>query len=141
MQVVATSGGQGTQSNRYLSWTVGEPVSNTLHGSGYAFTQGFQQPDACGRSVVGATELTDWGIDIFPNPSDAWFTVRYSPEKQGALKASVFDLLGRPLIQQQTLDSASGSMIDAGAWPHGIYMLLLQDPVSKSTATYRITRI
>lgn len=141
MQVVATTGGQGSQSNRSLSWTVGEPVVNTLHSTNYALTQGFQQPDACGKPTVGTNDLTDWGIDVFPNPSEGWFTVRYSLEKQGALKASVYDLLGRPLLQAQNLDTAPGSMIDANAWPPGIYMLLLQDPITKSFATYRITRI
>lgn len=141
MNVISSSGGQGIQANRYIAWTVGEPFVQTLHGAGYALTQGFHQPDPCGMSFVGTSDLADWGMSVFPNPTDGWLTVRFSPEKKGLLLASVFDLLGRPLIELQSLLSPEGSLIDASSWPPGVYFLVLQDPASKATATMRIVRL
>ena len=141
MNVVASSGGQGIQSNRYIAWTVGEPFVQTLHGAGYALTQGFHQPDPCGMTFVGTSDLTDWGMSLFPNPTDGLLILRFSPEKKGVLIASAFDMLGRSVFENQTLASPEGSVIDASSWPPGVYFLLLQDPASKATTTLRIVRI
>lgn len=141
MSVVASSGGQGAQGSRYLAWTIGEPLVQTLHGAGYDFTQGFHQPDACGKQFVGTNDLTDWGISIFPNPTDGLLTLRFSPDRKGSMLGSAFDMLGRPVMTNQVLSTPEGSLIDASAWPPGVYFLLLQDPVSKAAATLRIVRI
>jgi len=141
MDVVATSGGKGIQSNRHLSWTVGEPFVQTLIGAGYAFTQGFHQPDPCGKNFVGTFDLADWGLNLFPNPTEGWLTLQYSPDKNRSLVASVFDLLGRPMLLGQTMASAQGSTIDATTWPPGVYFLRLHDPGSKATATLRFVRL
>lgn len=141
MEVVASSGGKGIQSNRQLSWTVGEPFMTTMQGAGYAFTQGFHQPDPCGKESVGTFDLADWGLNLFPNPTEGWLTLQYAPDKNRPLIASVFDLLGRPMLIGQTLASAHGSAIDASAWPPGVYFLRLQDPGSKASATLRFVRL
>ncbi|MBC7777795.1 MAG: T9SS type A sorting domain-containing protein [Phycisphaerae bacterium] len=141
MEVVASSGGQGNQGNRYLAWTVGEPFVKTLHGAGYAFTQGFHQPDPCGLNFVSTANLADWGMSLFPNPTEGLLTLRFSPEKKGYLLGSAFDMLGRPMFENQTLASPEGSAIDATAWPPGVYFLLLQDPATQGSATLRIVRI
>ena len=141
MNVVASSGGQGTQGNRYVAWTVGETFVQTLHGAGYAVTQGFHQPDPCGKQFVGTFDLADWGMSLFPNPTEGFLTLRFSPEKKGYLLGSAFDLLGRPMFENQTLASPEGSVIDASAWPPGVYFLLLQDPASQGSSILRIVRL
>lgn len=141
MDVVASSGGQGIQANRYLAWTVGEPFVQTLHGAGYAATQGFHQPDPCGKTFVGASNLADWGMSLFPNPTSGWLTLRYSPDKKGPLSASVYDMLGQPMLENETLASPEGSFIDASSWPAGVYFLVLLDPATQASATLRVVRL
>lgn len=141
MEVVASSGGQGIQSNRHIAWTIGEPFVQTQYGASYAITQGFHQPDPCGANFVGTSELADWGISLFPNPTDGLALLRFSPEKNGVLLASAFDLLGRSLLEDLVLASPEGSAIDASSWPSGVYFLLLKDPISKTTAVFRLVRL
>jgi hypothetical protein len=141
MDVVASSGGQGIQANRYIAWTVGEPFVLTLHGAGYAITQGFHQPASCGMAFVGTSNLADWGMSLFPNPTDGLAMLRFSPEKKGYLLAAAFDLLGRPVFENQIMANPEGSLIDASAWPPGIYFLLLQDPTSQASAVLRLVRL
>ncbi len=141
MSVVSSSGGQGIQTNRYFAWTVGEPFVQTLHGAGYALTQGFHQPDPCGMTFVGTSDLADWGMSLFPNPTEGWLTVRFSPEKKGALLATAYNLLGQPMIIQQPLNVPEGSLLDATAWPPGVYFILLEDPSTKASATMRVVRL
>lgn len=141
MNVVASSGGQGIQGNRYIAWTIGEPFTQTLIGAGYAVTQGFHQPDPCGTSFVGTSDLADWGMSLFPNPTDGFAVLRFSPEKKGNLLATAFDLLGRPMIENQILASPEGSVIDASTWPPGVYFIVLQDPASQASAVLRLVRL
>ena len=141
MDVVASSGGYGIQGNKHITWTVGEPFVQTLSGGSYTFTQGFLQPDPCGTTFVGTSDLADWGMSLFPNPTEGLATLRFSPEKKGYLLGSAYDLLGRPMIENQTLVSPEGSVIDASAWPPGVYFLLLQDPGSQATAVLRLIRL
>ncbi|MFN0216908.1 MAG: T9SS type A sorting domain-containing protein [Saprospiraceae bacterium] len=141
MEVVATSGGQGQQGNRYLAWTIGETFVQTLQGAGFAFTQGFHQPDPCGQEFVGTSNLADWGMALFPNPTDGLLTLRYSPDKKGPLLGSVFDMLGRPLFENHVLSVPEGSFIDASSWPPGVYFLILKDPSSQGTSTLRFVRL
>lgn len=141
MEVVAASGGQGNQGNRYIAWTVGEPFVKTLQGAGYAFSQGFHQPDPCGVEFVGTNDLADWGMSLFPNPTEGLLALRFSPEKKGPLWGSAFDMLGRPMFENQALSSPQGTIIDASSWPPGVYFLLLRDPVSQGAATLRFVRL
>jgi len=141
MDVVASSGGQGNQANRYFSWTVGEPFIQTSQGAGFTFTQGFHQPDPCGKDFVSTTDLADWGMSLFPNPTAGLVTIRFSPEKKGYLVATVFDLLGRTVLDQQVLDTPEGSFLDATQWQPGVYFIRLQEPVSKASTILRVVRI
>lgn len=141
MEVISNGGGKGIQGSHLLTWTIGEPFIATLNGSAYKLTQGFQQPKACSNTFVSAANLADWGLQIFPNPTEGWLTVRYSTEKNGHLTANVFDMLGRPIMSDQIIASPEGYEIDATAWPAGVYVLHLLDPVSKASSTVRIVRL
>lgn len=141
MDVVASSGGHGIQSNKYIAWTVGEPFVHTLTDASFTFTQGFHQPDPCGVSLVGTNDLSDWGLNLFPNPTDGQLILRYSTEKQGRLLAAVYDLFGRPMFENQAFSSPEGNIIDASAWPPGVYFLQLKDPGSQATTILRFVRL
>jgi hypothetical protein len=43
-QVIASAGGYSVGETVSLSWTLGEPVTETFSGGGIILTQGFQQP-------------------------------------------------------------------------------------------------
>jgi hypothetical protein len=42
-QVIAIAGNSGSGTGIELSWTIGEPVTATTHGSDFYLTQGFHQ--------------------------------------------------------------------------------------------------
>ncbi|HAD14301.1 MAG TPA: hypothetical protein DCF33_17915 [Saprospirales bacterium] len=141
MEVVATGGGVGFQGNRYFAWTIGETFVPTMSNAGFLLTQGFHQPDPCGKSFVGSQDLSDWGLSLFPNPTEGYMTVRFNPGKNGVLHATVFNMLGSLIADQQILANPEGSLIDASSWQPGVYLLLLQDPISKASSTLRVVRI
>jgi hypothetical protein len=140
-QVLSSAGKSATMAGRNWSYTVGEPVITTLHGSARTVTQGFHQPEITSLVATYDLNLAEWQIAVFPNPSADHFTVHYSAEKGGLLEATVFDLLGHALLAGQALPEAQGSRIDASAWQAGIYLLHLRDPQTGATATFRIIRL
>ena len=64
--VVASSGDVFTNSNGSISWTLGEPISESFAANQQVFSQGFQQSaqNYTAISIISNTDL----IEIFPNP-------------------------------------------------------------------------
>lgn len=141
IQVISASGKTGTQGGLTFSYTVGEVVITTLVGDTRAVTQGFHQPDLCIPVSTKDIDLAEWGIEIFPNPTADFLTVRFSAEKGTELRASVFNLLGQAMIVGQNLNQASGSRLDCAAWQPGVYILQLQDPATLGSASVRFIRL
>lgn len=141
MQVVANTGGSGTQGNYSVSWTVGELVTATLTGTDHKVTQGFHQPDVCTPVSTWNPDLESLGIEIFPNPCTSFLSIRYTDSGNSSLGLEIFDVLGHRVQQPMRLDLPEGTLIDASAWQPGIYFLQIKDNFSNSTATLRVVRL
>lgn len=141
-QVLSAGGKVFVQQGNNWAWTVGEPVIFTLGPvSNYILTQGFHQPDLCQSVSTDETALSDWQIEVFPNPTTDQLHVRFSADKTGALRANVVDLLGRVMISDLPLDTPEDSVLDCSGWLPGVYLLLLQDTATKATTAVRFVRI
>jgi hypothetical protein len=140
LQVIGATGKTGIQAGLTFTYTVGEPVISTLTGNSRKVTQGFHQPEL-GIVSVHNPSLSDWNIEVFPNPTADALTVRFSDEKGGVLHASVFNLLGQPMLTNQLLAQPDGSRLDCSAWQPGVYILQLQDPATLGIASLRFIRL
>ncbi len=140
IQVISASGKTGTQGGLTFTYTVGESVITTLSGSG-KLTQGFHQPELCMLVSTNDFDLVAWNVEVFPNPTADVLTVRYSGEKGGGLRASVFNLLGQVMLSGQILTRPDGSRLDCAAWQPGVYILQLQDPATLGVASMRFIRL
>ncbi len=141
-QILASAGKISIQQGNVWAWTAGEPVIFTLGPvSNYILTQGFHQPDLCQAVSTDETALSDWQIEVFPNPTSDQLHVRFSAEKTGALRATVVDLLGHIVLSNLTLDTPESSTLDCSGWLPGVYVLLLQDADTHATATVRFVRL
>jgi hypothetical protein len=142
IQVVASAGKTAAQGNYKIAWTVGEPVVTTLSMGGRTLTQGFHQPDICQSVATKDLDLAAWEIEVFPNPTADFLNIRFSDENgSGALRASVFDVLGRAMLLQQPLDEPSGTSLNCQAWQSGVYFLRLEDAATGAAATVRFVRL
>jgi hypothetical protein len=141
MEVIASGGSIGFQGNRYFAWTIGESFIATTENAGFLLTQGFHQPDPCGKSFVSNYDLADWGLSLFPNPTEGMITLRYDPDHEGILHAMAYDLTGRMVMDLQVLSNPEGSLLDTSDWLPGVYMLVLLDPATRASTTLRVVRI
>lgn len=141
IQVIASTGGSGAQGNYNVSWTVGETVVSTLSGTSHKVTQGFHQPDVCAPVSTSNLNLEALGIDVFPNPTTAYFSIRYTATEKSSLSVKAFDVLGKEVLAPTPLDTPSGTILDTAIWPTGLYFLQITDNLSKATATIRVVRM
>jgi Secretion system C-terminal sorting domain len=141
MQVIASNGGSGAQGNYNVSWTVGELAVSTLSGTDSKLTQGFHQPDVCTPVSTWNLDLEALSIEVFPNPTNAFLTIRYSDVENAALSLSAFDVLGTQVLSPMPLDTPSGNSLDISNWPPGVYFLKIMDNDSKAATTVRVIRL
>jgi hypothetical protein len=140
-QVLASTGHAATLNGWQWSYTVGEGVIATLEGTGFGMTQGFHQPEFAAFVATHDLDLEAWQLAVFPNPTADRLTVRYRDEAGRTLVATVVDLLGRTVLANEPLPTASGSQLDCSAFQPGAYLLFLREPVSGASATVRFIRL
>lgn len=141
MQVVASGGGNGAQGNYELTWTIGEPVIFTLSNPDRVVTQGFHQPDLFTSVSTWDLDLQALGIEVFPNPTADFVTIRYQSGEANPLVVQTFDVYGRHIGAQERLDVPEGTVLDCSNWPAGMYLLRIQDTKTKAAATVRVVRL
>ena len=73
-EVVSSGGGDTTNANVGLSWTIGEPVGETQSGSNGTITQGFHQSHF---EIVSLEEHSELGYEIvvYPNPTTDYIQI------------------------------------------------------------------
>ncbi len=109
-----------TASNQWS--VIGTP---NVMGSGY--NQAYERNlsgtlfnNACGNSIAGLEEMTADEIRIYPNPAQSAFTVESAQTIQ---KLTIINPLGAKILTFQ--DVVSGTKINIGKQPEGIYFLLI----------------
>ena len=99
-EVVSTAGSHGETTSGSLSWTVGEPVIETITDGTNTLTQGFQQSKL---TVTAINDLKVSGIElsVYPNPTNSFLLIEVKTYKQRDLLLSLFDLNGRLILQKK----------------------------------------
>jgi len=111
-QVITTAGSSGSGTGIQLSWTIGEPVTATAHGSDFYLTQGFHQSQLV--STIFNQELGfTYGWNIM--------SVRVIPENKDLL--NIFQPLIDAGILKKVMDESGNSLEDwgiFGGWQENI---------------------
>lgn len=131
--LISTGGDFFQMESGSISFTIGEPVIETLVTSGHSLTQGFQQSQR--EIITAANELDDISINIYPNPTVD--NVRIELSEQRFLKYQLFDLNGL-LLQQDNISHIQTTLSLANYYP-SIYILKLTDS-NLGSKTFQIVK-
>lgn len=96
--VIATDGGFSTALSGTLSWTLGEPVSETFTNTNNILTQGFHQPDILLVSTAGPKFVLN--PIVYPNPARSVIFIDLSQLPKGEYSIELFDLLGKKITDR-----------------------------------------
>jgi len=131
-EVVSSSGNYQETSNGSLSWTIGEPITETK-SNGNTLTQGFQQSRL---TVTNISEIkpADISVSIFPNPTNEFITIKVSEAQDYTVQ--LFNLNGQLLTEQKSNNTEE--RIDMMPYTNGTYLLKFIN--NNETNTYQIIK-
>ena len=140
-QVFSNSSGSFESNNFSISWTVGEPVTETLQSDQLFLSQGFEQADPVVKHTVAVKEVQPeaLGLRVYPNPAAATLTVELKQTDVVLLQLQLFDSMGR-LLNNQKISTGSNS-VDVHALPTGLYLLRFIRPETQECSTLKFQKI
>jgi len=98
-EVISSSGDYQIKSNGSISYTIGEPVIETLKGTDVTITQGFQQSAFIITNIAEFSGL-DFDVFAFPNPTDEFVILRIVKDNFTGIEYLLHDISGRLLMKQ-----------------------------------------
>ena len=135
-EVVSTAGETQKISGIEISWSLGEPVIETVSNGSAVLTQGFHQSKL---SVTAIDELLfpDSDLKVYPNPTSELVTIHFSAPKKN-LVYSLSDLTGR-MLESKTL-STTETNINLKKYASGTYLLKINDKNAQSLQSFKIIK-
>lgn len=133
-EVVSAAGGAHANANASISYTIGQPVFETVAAGGNTLTQGFQQPWADVSTEVPATAAA--GISVYPNPTRHIMHVVYPGVTQGQ-RYELRDADGRLVLTDRI--QRQDTELDLSTYATGLYTLRLLDATERTVNIFKIT--
>lgn len=135
-EVTATAGAHFAIPSIQISWTLGEPITQTLSNSSAQLTQGFQQSNI---SVIGISDYDfSYSVEAFPNPTIDVVRIKLSENvSKGSL--NIVDPTGKTIFVKDITESEF--MLDFAPYSQGTYFLNLTDENGKLLHTVRLQKI
>lgn len=135
-EVVSTAGSYGETASGSLSWTVGEPVIETITNGTNTLTQGFQQSKL---TVTAINDLKIPGIElsVYPNPTNSFLSIEVKTDKQRDLLLSLFDINGKLILQKKMVGNKQTIKMQNNK--SGTYILKVTEG-NKEIKTYQIVK-
>lgn len=128
--LISSSGDHYATSSVYMSFSLGEPVTETVQNGAVQLTQGFHQSYI--QPTVGLSESTGSSLIVYPNPTHHWVQIGSA---DGAL------------LQSVQITSASGALVfstdimntmisvDMSRFSKGTYFLRIQFPSGETQSS------
>jgi len=130
-EVASSSGDYQETSNGSLSWTIGEPITETAT-NGNVLTQGLQQS---GITVTNITEInTNINVSIFPNPTNEFVKIVSSEDRD--YRVNLYNLDGKLLLKERSDNTKI--KINMTPYASGIYLLKITN--NTEINTYQIIK-
>lgn len=134
-EVISSAGAAHANANAGISYTIGQPVYETVSG-GSTLTQGFQQPWADVSTEMGPSIAATPGINVYPNPTRHIMHVVYPTATQGQ-RLELRDADGRLVLSDRI--QHQDTELDLGAFATGLYTLRLLDAAERTVNIFKIT--
>ena len=135
-EVVSTAGSYGETSSGSLSWTIGEPVIETITDGTNTLTQGFQQSKLT-VTTINDLKFTSIELSVYPNPTNSFLSIEVKTDKQRDLLLSLFDINGKLILQKKM--AGNKQTIKMQNYKPATYILKVTEG-NKDIKTYQIVK-
>ena len=137
-EVIATSGEYFSGANGSLSWTIGEPVSETFSGVNAILTQGFQQNTYI---VVAIEDIQDdnFQISVYPNPASDLINIHLDIKSDVIIE--LFDIQGKKLSIEKVEANRTLKQLNLNNFAIGNYFIRITNTNGKLLKSYKIEKV
>ena len=137
-EVIATSGEYFSGANGSLSWTIGEPVIETVTGVNAILTQGFQQNTYI---VVAIEDMQDahFQISVYPNPASDLINIHLNVKSYVIIE--LMDIQGKKLSCEKVAANTTLKQLNLNNFAIGSYILRITDTNGNLLKSYKIEKM
>ncbi len=136
-QVIAGSGNSGSTAGYTVDWTLGEPVIETISGSGNILTQGMHQIKLL-VTAIGEMELPGLEVKVYPNPTGRFLKIEIIQTGKEQFFYEISYITGRKSVLKEM--QANTEEIDMGSYVSGIYFLNVLSQNHKIVKGFKIIK-
>ena len=133
-QVIASSGTTYAVSGVNLSFTIGEPLTNTLGAGATSLSQGFHQQTF--DIVAIEDHLPNFDISVYPVPMDQFVSVECTQED--LIQVRIYDVAGRSLLTSAVFSKKI--MLNVQDMANGPYMLVVTTAEGAPVKTFSVVK-
>ena len=126
--VYSNGGNYNSAAGGSISWTVGEPISETYTTSSNKTTMGFHQPEL-GVATLIKEQGGDKEVLVYPNPVKEALTINFSDLENGNYKVQLLDATGKLLFTNDLEINDPSKKIELNVSPYaeGNYFLKISN--------------
>lgn len=136
LEVISSAGGDYSDNNISVSWTIGEPVISTLKQGDFVITQGFHQSKYIVTSI-NETKIVPFEVNVFPNPTTDLINVKINQTDLKGYDIKLFDISGKILYSKNI--KSNNNQLDLSQYNAGQYILKVSN--KKSTRSFSIVKM
>jgi hypothetical protein len=136
IQTVNPAGGNGSNSNMSLDWSLGQIAVSTLVSDQAILTQGLLQENILITQIGTPSEIQP-EIKVYPNPTAGDLIITISDNRP--LNYNLTDLNGKLWLKGQCQDNEN--TLDLNDLPVGEYILNISDNTNRNANSYKITKL
>ncbi len=137
-EVIATAGDHYEAGNVQLSWTIGEPIIETVSAGNNIITQGFHQTELTITSVE-ENNLSNLDVSVYPNPTSDRVVVSI-PDNENDMVAELYDMKGKLIMSENINRTETQREFDLSPLAISYYMLRLTAKEVDYSSTHKIQK-
>ena len=135
--VIASSGDHFTNDDISLSWTLGEPIIETVENGNVTLTQGFHQPKIF-LTAIKEPRLNEVELNVFPNPAVDIVNIDLSMGAEEIITVQLYNMKGEKLISKKFQERLF--QLDLSSLASANYLLSLRRLNGELITTYLINK-
>ena len=136
--VIASAGDHFATPTISLSWTLGEPISETVSNDYMILTQGFHQGEKITLTTVKDPLADLFDIKVFPNPTADIVNISINRKNDEILTVQLYNLSGEKVLSEKT--SEKNIQLSLADLAPSNYLLSLRKLNGELITTYFINK-
>jgi hypothetical protein len=140
-QVLVPAAGTAIAGSLNYSQSIGETAVETVDGSGFVLTQGFQQPAMIFSDVIPHVGT---GVDVYPNPATHFVSIKLFGDSSRKFRIEMISITGR-IVNSMELEFITKyyhiQQLDVSRLTNGFYFVRVTSEDSKINRIFKIEKM